>query len=177
MEFFGVIILIVLGYAFLSGYLKGRRSTTTHRSPSNPRENEPPSDEKSEDELIYQRVIRDFSSFRDRHGSALRLLQLVSYIDGTSTKAEKGVITYFLTQQGETLLPLHLDRLELLIDPPGLIDIELKQVDRLLSEIKLKPNSYKNDVVAAAIAIVAGGGTPKKREAELLETIRSALAT
>lgn len=176
MEVVVLLALAFFGYVFFAGYNKGRGpSPSLSKKPNSAAASERELQLQKEEDLIYQRVIKDFQAVRQRHGSAIRLLQLISWIDGTSTGVEKNIIFFFLLQQGENLLPLHKERFHLLCDAPGSIEIELRYVDKTLEDIKNRPREYQRDFVATAIAIVAGGGTPKKREAELLNKIRSFL--
>ena len=130
----------------------------------------PPPENKPDPEI--ERLTGEVVKAVKEHAEAFDLLMLLSRFDGTMTQAEKIIIFDFLKRQVTGINQNHHHPYMAYCDEwyvPGTDEV----INTLLTSINSRSIRYRLEVVAAATAIVAVGGTPKRREAELLEKIRS----
>jgi len=109
------------------------------------------------------------------HPDATALLQALARLDGTTAEAERRIIFNFLKQQGAKLNSEHFPYFYGHHAGEFNHAEEDELIGKFLHQLQATTIAYRIDVIAAACAIVATGGTPKKREAETLARIRAAL--
>lgn len=122
-----------------------------------------------------EKLLSDIRHAIEAHAEAFDLLQILSRIDGTRTSGEGTIIFEFLRRQGTGLEQKHrplYSRVSAEWYAPGTDTV----IDSCLKTLRSKPQHYRLEVTATATAIVAIGGEPKRREAELLDKIRATLS-
>lgn len=110
----------------------------------------------------------------EQHNVAICALHGLARIDGKTTESERTMIFDFLNRQGANLTPTHREWFYTSRSGEWNRAMEDKIIDELMLSIMDLPVGYRADILMTAMAIVASGGTPRKREAEMLEKIRVA---
>lgn len=116
------------------------------------------------------RKIRDeISTEVAKHTAAVKLLQGLARIDGQTSEAERRVVFMFLQRHGAALTEeRHLPYFSHSSSGEFSRAVELDEIGSFIATLASQELRYRLDVYACAMAIVATGGTPKKREAEAL---------
>lgn len=109
----------------------------------------------------------------EQHADAVSALQALARIDGNTSETERTVVFDFLNRQGAGLGPQHREWFYTSRSGEWYQAAENEVIDELVSQLRETPLQYRVDIIAAATAIVASGGKPKKREAEMLEKLRA----
>lgn len=104
-----------------------------------------------------------------KHADAVKLLQGLSRIDGQTSEAERRVVFMFLQRHGAALTEeRHWPYFSHSSGGEFYRAVELDEIGSVVATLASQELRYRIDVYACAMAIVATGGTPKKREASAL---------
>jgi hypothetical protein len=126
------------------------------------------------------KIIRDeIRAAVAAHSAAVMILQSLARIDGTTSEAERNLVFEFLNRQGAELAYDKHRPWFYYASRSGewYRAAELAECDEMIASIMPLPLPYRIDVYATALAIVAVGGTPKKREAEVLKRLKKLIET
>lgn len=112
-----------------------------------------------------------------QHQPAVRVLRILARLDGSVSRAESLIVFEFLNRHGAGLGRVHRDWFPSRMatwwySAPG-----DEMIDEAIAALRGLPLDYRIDIVGTAVAIVACGGSPKKREAEMLDKIRQIVST
>lgn len=108
-----------------------------------------------------------------KQAPAVRILQALSRVDGTSSKAEQNLIFECLNRNGARLsYERHRPHFSDSVSGEWNYAAESDDFGRMITPLSSMPLPYRIDVFATAQAIVAIGGAPRKREAEALDLLR-----
>lgn len=124
-------------------------------------------------------IIRDeIHNSVQKHGKAIKVLQSLARVDGSTSDPEKNLIFTFLQRNGEKLsFQRHRPFFWGFCSGEWQRSITTDEFKVFLSDLDSLQEEYKSDVYHTAIAIVACGGEPKKTEAECLELIKDCMIT
>lgn len=104
-----------------------------------------------------------------KHADAVKLMQGLSRIDGQTSEAERRVVFMFLQRHGAALTEeRHWPYFSHSSGGEFYRAVELDEIGSVVTTLANQELRYRIDVYACAMAIVATGGTPKKREASAL---------
>jgi uncharacterized tellurite resistance protein B-like protein len=106
------------------------------------------------------------------HSPAIKMLLALARSDGTTSKPERSLVFDFLNRNGAGMTydrhrPYFLTSNSFMYSA-----VELDKFDKMIKPLALMPLQYRIDIFSTASAIVASGGTPKKREAEMLNRLK-----
>lgn len=109
----------------------------------------------------------------NNHAAAVKVFMALCRIDGTTSEAERRVVFAFLNRHGTALTeerhwPFFHGHTVGEWQQAATPD----EIDRLCEPLEAIPQSYRLTVAAAAQAIVASGGRPKKSEQIALEIVQ-----
>jgi hypothetical protein len=122
------------------------------------------------------KIIRDeIRGSVAQHKNAIDLLQALARIDGKTSEKDRDIIFDFLRRHAPVLQTKHREWFSTSRAGENYTAAGDETIDKLIYFLRDKPMQYRVDLVAAATAMVVGGGTPKKREAATLEKIRGLL--
>lgn len=126
-----------------------------------------------EDSTELRRIKEEVSLIVAAHEPAVELMQALARLDGVTTKAERSVMIDFLNRQGGRLDERHHGVFYGYRAREWSRGAEDDELDAIMAPLRDKPLMYRVDLVAASTAIVATGGTAKKRESIALDKIRT----
>ena len=173
--FVGIVTIL---FKLITSLLGSQKSATNTESAStNLANNSPQSSGDSYDDPAVQIIRATIRAEVEKHKPAVGILQALARIDGNTSDAERSIVFDFLKRQGAPLDHTHREWFYTSRAGEWYRAAENEYIDAMIDSLKEKPLQYRVDICAAATAIVATGGTPKKREAETLEKIRSLIAT
>lgn len=112
-----------------------------------------------------------------RHQPAVRVLQILARLDGATSETESSIIFEFINRNGAGLEREHRDWFHSRQAGQWYHAPSDEVIDEAIADLRGLPLDYRIDIVGTAVAIVACGGSPKKREAEMLEKIRRIVST
>jgi len=120
------------------------------------------------------KIIRqEIRSAIEKHATAVSILQALSRVDGRTSEAERNLVFEFLNRNGAGLSPeRHRPFFSDSTSGEWNYAVEIDKFKKLITPLAPMPLPYRIDLFATASAIVAVGGTPKKREAEAMELLR-----
>lgn len=108
-----------------------------------------------------------------KHAPAVTVLQALSRLDGTASKAEQNLIFEFMSRNGGVLsYERHRPHFSDSVSGEWNYAAEIDDFKRIIIPLASMTLPYRIDVFATAQAIVAVGGAPRKREAEALDLLR-----
>ena len=123
-----------------------------------------------EEHVVIQDEIRTQVK---KQALAVRILQALSRVDGTSSKAEQNLIFEFLNRNGARLsYERHRPHFSDSVSGEWNYAPEIDDFGRMITPLSSMALAYRLDVFATAQAIVAIGGAPRKREAEAIDLLR-----
>lgn len=112
-----------------------------------------------------------------KHAAAVKLLQALSRIDGQTSEAERRVIFSFLQRNGAALTEQrHWPYFAHRSGGEVFRAVATDEIGSFVAALASQELRYRIDVYSAAQAIVATGGTPKKREADALAMAEALIA-
>lgn len=122
----------------------------------------------------YRIIQEEIYSAIQKHTRAITVLQSLARIDGSTSEPEKNLIFTFLQRNGENLsFARHRRYFYGFCSGEWQRPVPLDEFKNFLDELNDCEREYKNDVYYTAIAIIACGGEPKKREAECLSLLNN----
>ena len=106
------------------------------------------------------------------HIHAVKLLQSLARIDGSTSESERRLIFMFLLRRGASLSEdRHWPEFVGYDSGEFMRSVELDEFAKYLEGLEPEDRTYKIDVYSTAQAIVSSGGTPKKKEQAALEML------
>ena len=129
---------------------------------------------KQEDDSEEIRIIKEeIRLAAQKHTHAITILQSMARIDGSISDPERNQIFSFLQRNGTGITyPRHRPLFYGYDSGEWQRAATIPEFKKLLDELESYSYEYKLDVYHTALAVVASGGEPKRRESECLESLK-----
>ena len=127
------------------------------------------------DVIVIRDEIRNAVSI---NSSAISVLQAIARMDGSTSENDRNLIFDFMNRNGACLsYEKHRPWFYTSRSGEWYRAATMKEFENIIAPLETLPINYLTDVYSTASAIVTASGTPKKREVETLERLRSLISS